>query len=64
MLSKADAAHYCGLPTSRFSHLCPVTPVELSNGTKRWDVQDLDKWLDSLKSPDDCSDDALLSRLR
>lgn len=63
MLNKADAAHYCGLPASRFETLCPVPPVELASGTKRWDLRDLDRWLDSLKSADDSSDDALLSRL-
>lgn len=63
MLSIADAANYCGVAKTRFQNICPVPPVELSNGTQRWDVRDLDRWLDSLKSADDCSDDALLSRL-
>jgi len=63
MLSKSAAAEYVGLSAARFSAACPVVPLDLANGVKRWDIRDLDAWLDSLKSDTDMSDEALLSRL-
>lgn len=49
MLTKAEAAHHCGISTPQFARECPVTPVRFANGNLRWDVQDLDRWLDGLK---------------
>lgn len=63
MLSKSAAADYVGLSATRFGAACPVAPLELANGVKRWDIRDLDAWLDSLKSDNDLSDEALLSKL-
>lgn len=50
MLSKAEAAHHCGRSVRRFEIECPSSPVAFPNGDRRWDVQDLDRWLDSLKA--------------
>jgi hypothetical protein len=57
MLSKAEAAHHCGRSVKRFEIECPATPVEFQNGDRRWDVHDLDSWLDALKlDPTDATD--------
>lgn len=50
MLRKSEAAQHCGRPIKRFQIECPVTPIQFENGDIRWDVHDLDEWLDSLKS--------------
>jgi hypothetical protein len=57
MLSKAEAAHHCGRSVKRFEIECPTTPIEFPNGDRRWDVYDLDSWLDALKlNPSDTAD--------
>lgn len=49
MLTASEAAHHCGRPLKRFKIECPVVPIAFDNGDKRWDVRDLDLWLDGLK---------------
>lgn len=49
MLTDSEAAHHCGRPMKRFKVECPVRAVEFPNGDLRWDIRDLDAWLDSLK---------------
>ncbi len=49
MLAKREAAEHCGRSLKRFELECPVVPVRFSNGDLRFDVKDLDKWLDNLK---------------
>ncbi len=62
MLTKAEAAHHCGLSVRKFVVDCPITPVRFPNGPVRWDVHDLDRWLDGLK--DDASGiEAIVGRL-
>ncbi|MBD8877766.1 hypothetical protein [Roseibium polysiphoniae] len=63
MLSKVDAAHYCGLAVKKFESLSPVAPVAFADGVKRWDVHDLDRWIESQKASDQLDDDALVARL-
>lgn len=50
MLKKSQAAGYCGLSLPKFDQECPVTPVEYGCGEVRFDVHDLDRWIDGLKS--------------
>jgi hypothetical protein len=50
MLTKREAAEHCGRPLKMFDLECPVTPVKFANGDLRWDVRDLDAWLDTLKA--------------
>jgi len=50
MLTKREAAEHCGRPVKSFECECYVTPVKFANGDLRWDVRDLDAWLDSLKT--------------
>ena len=64
MLTMAEAARHCGRPSPRFKVECPVDPIEFGNGDLRWDVQDLDRWLDSLKvGTADHGADAIVARL-
>jgi len=62
MLSKTEAAHHCGRPIKRFEAECPVAPVEFPNGDLRWDIRDLDSWLDSFKA-NTSQDDSIVERL-
>lgn len=65
MLTKTEAAAHCGRPVKRFEIECPVRPIEFENGDIRYDLHDLDAWLDSLKSGHDQSDLAtIVDRLR
>jgi predicted DNA-binding transcriptional regulator AlpA len=66
MLSKAEAAHYCGMAVKRFETDCPVRPVQYPGGNMRWDTRDLDQWLDGLKDNSDKDDtvESVVARLR
>jgi hypothetical protein len=66
MLSKAEAAHYCGMPIKRFEIDCPVPSVRFPKGDLRWDIRDLDAWLDTLKDPKEEYEmiESIVARLR
>jgi hypothetical protein len=49
MLSKSEAAEHCGRPIKRFEVECPVRAIVFANGDCRYDVHDLDNWIDSIK---------------
>lgn len=63
MLQPREAADYCGIPTKRFVVECTVSPVAMPHGAKLYDMQDLDTWIDSLKTGQACSDDDLIRQL-
>ena len=50
MLSKEQAAKYCGMTPASFMAHCPLPSVSLGPDVRlnRWDVRRLDEWLDSL----------------
>ena len=50
MLKPSEAADYCGRSLRTFEIECPVAPVAFPNGDKRFDMRDLDAWLDGLKT--------------
>ena len=53
LMTKSEAAKYCRLSAPTFHRLCPVRPVDLGSGNPRllrYDVRDLDKWIDELKN--------------
>lgn len=62
MLTRKEAAEHCGRPEKRFIVECPAPEITFPNGDRRFDVRDLDKWLDSLKC-ESFDADALVSRL-
>jgi hypothetical protein len=49
VLTKAEAAEHCGRSVKRFEIECPARSIRFANGDIRWDVRDLDAWIDSLK---------------
>lgn len=63
MLTKAEAAQHCGRPVKRFEVECPVAAVRFPNGDKRYDVRDIDAWLDSLKGGGSSDADDIVGRL-
>jgi hypothetical protein len=64
MLDKKEGAAHCGRSPTRFAIECPVQPVQFPNGDLRYDVRDLDAWIDSLKAgAPDTSADAIVARL-
>jgi hypothetical protein len=63
MLTKAEAAHHCGRAVKRFEAECDVAPVRFPNGDLRYDVHDLDAWLDRLKGGASAEADEIIGRL-
>ncbi len=63
MLTEAEAAHHCGRPVKRFRVECPVRPVQFPNGDTRWDIKDIDAWLDTLNEQSNHSVETILERL-
>jgi hypothetical protein len=63
MLTKREAAHHCGRSVPRFEAECPCSPVVFPNGDQRFDIQDLDRWLNSLKAGGDRDADAIVAKL-
>jgi hypothetical protein len=61
-LTEREAAQHCGRSIKRFQIECPAVPIIFPNGDQRFDVRDLDKWLDSLKVGADDAD-TIISRL-
>ena len=49
LMTRAEAADYVARPVKRFELECPVLPIEFPNGDLRWDIRDLDTWIDSMK---------------
>lgn len=64
MLTKPEAIMYCRRPKTVFLKECPASPVEFPNGDMRYDMRDLDSWLDNMKSNQADEDiDAMLDNL-
>jgi hypothetical protein len=51
LLTKVQAASYCGMGIESFALNCSVKAIRVRSGARglRWDIQDLDKWIDRLK---------------
>ena len=64
LAKKSEAANYCGLPVKRFEVQFPFPPVRMPGGDDLIDLQDCDRWIDSLKAGADDSDvEAIIARL-
>jgi hypothetical protein len=64
MLTKAEAAAHCGRPVKRFEVECTVTSVKFPNGDRRYDVRDLDHWLDGFKEGNFDGADDIIEKLK
>lgn len=62
MLTKREAAVHCGRSIREFESECPVMAVRFRNGDLRYDVDDLNRWLDGFKNKSEDSE-AILKRL-
>jgi predicted DNA-binding transcriptional regulator AlpA len=51
LLTKAEAAAYCGISAALFDRLCPVRPLRFSERLVRFDVSDIDSWIEALEGP-------------
>ncbi|TQV80365.1 hypothetical protein [Denitrobaculum tricleocarpae] len=65
LLKTSEAARYCGMALAKFKRDCPASPIEFAQNQIRYDVKDLDKWIDGLKlATDENSDEYWLSKFR
>lgn len=50
LLTREQAAIYCGVSGPTFSVHCPVRPISLGPGKRleRYDIRSLDRWIDTL----------------
>jgi hypothetical protein len=64
LLSKLEAANYCRRSVKKFASQCPVPPVQMADGDLLWDVHDLDKWIDSMKTSSEDDACTILARLK
>jgi hypothetical protein len=64
MAKKSEAANYCGMPVKRFEAQFPFRPVSMPGGEELIDLQDCDRWTDSLKAgAGDADADAIIEKL-
>lgn len=63
MLTLREAAEYCGLNSKLFERLCKVPPIAMSTGPERYDMRDLDDWIDGIKLGSSDTDADVLARL-
>ena len=63
MMSIKQAADYVGLPLRRFPRICTVRPVAMPECEERYDIRDLDLWLDQIKAGNADTDADILGRL-
>jgi hypothetical protein len=47
----------------KFEAQCPVPPIEMADGDRLWDVQDLDRWIESLKYGSNPAGEDILGKL-
>ena len=52
LLTRKQAAAYCGVSVPTFTVLCPVRAIALGSGKRleRYDLRSLDGWIDTLGS--------------
>jgi hypothetical protein len=63
MMSIRQAADYVGLPLRRFPRICTVRPIAMPESEERYDIRDLDRWLDQIKAGNAETDAAIIGRL-
>jgi hypothetical protein len=63
ILTAREAADYCGLPHHKFSIICRVAPIQFHGVQIRYDMRDLDEWLDGLKSGNPTGEDDIIWKL-
>lgn len=53
LLTRRQAAQYCSVSVETFNMHCPVPPIALGPGKRleRFDVRQLDHWIETLSTP-------------
>jgi hypothetical protein len=64
LFTKAEAAHYCRRSPAKFEARCPIAPIVMVDGDRLWDVIDLDRWIDGLKTGKSSDAGEIIERLR
>jgi len=50
LLSRQEAASYCGMSVPVFERVCPIAPLDLGGARlHRWDVARIDAWIDAMQ---------------
>ena len=65
LLTRAEAAAYCGVSLTSFDNICPVRSLALGADRRleRYDVQTLNEWIDRLGSSGSASEKTREDRL-
>jgi hypothetical protein len=63
MLSLREASDYCGITAKKFPAFTGISPVAMPGNKYLYDIKDLDRWLDNLKTNAPNSREAILGRL-
>ena len=64
LLTAKEAADYCGITQKQLRFQTGIAPVALPNSKQLFDIRDLDRFIESCKSPSAAlSDDDILARL-
>ena len=65
LLTRDQAADYCGVSVPTFAAICPIHPIAMGNGKRmeRFDVQALDDWINGLRGQAPQADVDWLERL-
>jgi predicted DNA-binding transcriptional regulator AlpA len=48
LVTLKQAADYCGMSPPIFRRLCPVRPIRFSERLIRYDLVDIDRWIDDM----------------
>lgn len=67
LLSRQEAAAYCGMSVPVFERLCPIAPLDLGGvRLHRWDVERINQWIDGMQgqavNSNDADDEAWLAK--
>lgn len=63
MLSLREASDYCGISAKRLPTVTGISPVAMPDKKYLYDIKDLDRWLDSLKTNTPNTREGILGRL-
>jgi|SanBayMetagenome_1026888.scaffolds.fasta_scaffold74991_1 hypothetical protein len=67
LLSRQEAASYCGMSVPVFERVCPIAPLDLGDTRlHRWDIERINAWIDGMQrhivNSNDDADEAWLAK--
>lgn len=68
LLSRQEAAAYCGMSVPAFERVCPIAPLDLGGARlHRWDVNRINAWIDAMQgqpmNSNEADDDEWLAKV-